>query len=111
MSAAARGKLRIAFLLSGSGTTLENQCAMMAEGGLPALVVLVLAARPGAQRVERARRRGIATAVVDRRAWRDPAAFGSAVEAALRPAARDLVAMVGFLSLWRVPAVLRGRLM
>ena len=112
MTATAAGrKIRVAFLLSGSGTTLENLCTLADEGGVPAEVVLALADRPGTQGIERARRRGIATAVVDRRAWRDAAAFGSAIEAAIRPAAPDLVAMGGFLSLWRIPADLRGRVL
>jgi phosphoribosylglycinamide formyltransferase 1 len=110
-SSAAGRKIRVAFLLSGSGTTLENLFTLIDEGGVPAEVVLVLADRPGTGGVERARSRGIATAVVDRRAWRDAAAFGSAIEAAIRPAAPDLVAMGGFLSLWRIPADLRGRVL
>ena len=111
MSPRAAGRLRVAFLLSGSGTTLENLCAHVDAGEVPAEVVLVVADRPGTQGLERARRRGIPTAVVDRRAWRDPAAFDAAVEGALRPAAPDLVVMGGFLSLWRVPADLRGRVL
>jgi formyltetrahydrofolate-dependent phosphoribosylglycinamide formyltransferase len=104
-------KIRVAFLLSGSGTTLENLLTLIDEGAVPAEVVLVLADRPGTQGIERARRRGIATAVVDRRAWRDAAAFGAAIEAAIRPAAPDLVAMGGFLSLWRIPPDLHGRVL
>ena len=111
MTPRAAGPLRVAFLLSGSGTTLENLFARIEAGEVPAEVVRVVADRPGTQGVERARKRGIATAVVDRRAWRDPAAFDGAVEAALRPAAPDLVVMGGFLSLWRVPADLRGRVL
>jgi formyltetrahydrofolate-dependent phosphoribosylglycinamide formyltransferase len=103
--------LRVAFLLSGSGTTLENLLRHAETGSVPVEVVVVVADRPGTKGIERARARGIATAVVERRAYREPAAFDAAMEAAIRPHAPDLVAMGGFLSLWRLPADYRGRAM
>jgi formyltetrahydrofolate-dependent phosphoribosylglycinamide formyltransferase len=103
--------LRIAFLLSGSGTTLENLFRHLDMGTVPGRVVVVVADRPGTGGVERARRRGVPTAVVDAKAWRDPAAFEAAVSEALRPHAPDLVVMGGFLRLWRPPPELRGRVM
>lgn len=101
--------IRIAFLLSGSGTTLENLLRHIDIGTVPGKVVVVLADRPGVRGLDRARARGIPALVVERRAYRDAQAFDAAVEAALRPHAPDLVAMGGFLSLWHVPPDWKGR--
>jgi formyltetrahydrofolate-dependent phosphoribosylglycinamide formyltransferase len=103
--------VRVAFLLSGSGTTLENLFEHADRGDVPAQVVVVLSDRPGAKGLDRAKRRGVPTVVVDFQALRDQAAFDAAVEAALRPFAPDLVVMGGFLRLWRVPPALRGRVL
>ena len=111
MTRPSSGPLRVAFFLSGSGTTLENLLHHADAGQVPAQVVVVLADRPGTKGIERAKKRGIATVVVDRKAWRDQAAFDGAVSEAIRPHAPDLVAMGGFLSLWHVPPEWRGRVM
>jgi phosphoribosylglycinamide formyltransferase 1 len=101
--------IRIAFLLSGSGTTLENLLRHVDMGRVPATVVVVVSDRPGVRGLERAKARGIPAHVVERRAYRDAAAFDAAVDAAVRAHAPDLVVMGGFLSLWRVPKDLAGR--
>ena len=103
--------LRIAFLLSGSGTTLENLLRHIDMGTVPGRVVVVLSDRAGVRGLDRARARGIPALVVERRAYRDGAAFDAAVEAALRPHAPDLVVMGGFLSLWRLPPDWKGRVL
>jgi phosphoribosylglycinamide formyltransferase-1 len=101
--------LRVVFLLSGSGTTLENLCERIDEGSVPARVVAVVSDKKDAFGLERARRRGIPAVAVERE--RDPAAFDAAMDAAVRPHGPGLVAMGGFLRLWRLPADLRGRAM
>jgi phosphoribosylglycinamide formyltransferase-1 len=103
--------VRAAFLLSGSGTTLENLLREAEAGTTPVQVVVAVADRPGARGLEHARARGIPTAVVERRAFADQAAFDAAMDAVVRPHAPRLVLMGGFLSLWRLPADLRGRAM
>ncbi|MBL9087465.1 MAG: phosphoribosylglycinamide formyltransferase, partial [Planctomycetia bacterium] len=82
--------IRIAFLLSGSGTTLENLFRHIDMGTVPGRVVVVLSDRAGVRGLDRARARGVPALVVERRAYRDGAAFDAAVEAALRPHAPDL---------------------
>lgn len=103
--------IRIAFLLSGSGTTLENLLRHIDMGTVPGRVVVVLSDRAGVRGLDRARARGVPALVVERRAYRDGAAFDAAVEAALRPHAPDLVVMGGFLSLWRLPPEWKGRVL
>jgi phosphoribosylglycinamide formyltransferase 1 len=98
---------RVVFLLSGSGTTLENLLERIDAGEVPATVVAVVSDRPSAGGLERARRRGIAAAAVP---WRgDQAAFDAAMEAAVSPHRPDVVVMGGFLRLWRLPRSLHGR--
>jgi phosphoribosylglycinamide formyltransferase-1 len=102
---------RIAFLLSGHGSTLANLLERMEAGDVPGEVVVVLSDRAGAHGLEHARRRGIPVAVVERRAYPDRAAFSRALEGALRTHAPDLVVLGGFLSVFRVPADLQGRIL
>ena len=103
MSAAA--PLRIAVLLSGEGTSLENLLACIERGELPARVVLVLASKEGAGGLARASRRGIPAVAVPRKQFRDTKAFNDALHAELERHDPDLVLLLGFLS----PFELRGR--
>jgi formyltetrahydrofolate-dependent phosphoribosylglycinamide formyltransferase len=97
--------LRIAVLLSGEGTSLENLCERIDEGSVPARVVAVLSSKPEAVGLARARRRGIPALVVARKAFGDVRSFNDAIHAELSRFEIDLVACLGFLS----PFELRGR--
>ncbi|HME71532.1 MAG TPA: phosphoribosylglycinamide formyltransferase [Myxococcota bacterium] len=97
--------VRIAVLLSGEGTSLENLCERIDEGSVPARVVAVLSSKPEAGGLARARRRGIPALVVARKAFGDVRSFNDAVHAELGRFEIDLVACLGFLS----PFELRGR--
>ncbi len=66
--------LPIAVLASGEGTTLEGLAEEVDAGRLPARIVLVVADRPGARALDRARRRAIPAVLlpargVDRESW------------------------------------------
>jgi len=111
MSAARVRRGRIAFLLSGTGSTLRNLLERIETGEVPADVVLVVSDRASAKGLEHARTRGIPVAVVSRRAYPDRASFSDALEKAIRPHAPDLVVLGGFMSIFRVPADLRGRIL
>src|SRR4051812_9850228 len=58
--------LRIAVLLSGSGTTLQNLLDRSADGRLPARVVQVVSSRPDTYGLTRARGR-VPAAVIERK--------------------------------------------
>ncbi len=58
-------RLRLAVFVSGSGTNLQSMLDRSAGGRLDAEVVVVVSDRPDAYGIERARRRGIPTYVVD----------------------------------------------
>ena len=105
MSPAAARKLRIAVLLSGEGTSLENLCEQIDAGAVPAEVVLVIASRPDAGGLRRAERRGIPAVAIPRRAFPNAHAFNDALHEALGEHDVDLVALLGFLSIFE----LRGR--
>ena len=89
--------LRIAVLLSGEGTSLENLFEQI-DAGLPAHIEVVIASKPDAGGLERARRRGVPALAVSRREHPDVGAFNDALHAALAGYEIDLVALLGFLS-------------
>jgi phosphoribosylglycinamide formyltransferase-1 len=96
---------RIAVLLSGSGTSLENLLERIDEGTVPGRVCVVVASKASAFGLERARRRGIPAVAVPRKEYPDVGRFNDAVHAALAPHAPELVLLLGFLS----PFETRGR--
>ena len=96
---------RIAVLLSGSGTSLENLLGQIDAGAVPGEVCVVVASKPSAFGLERARRRGIPALAVSRKEHPDVGAFNDAIHAALAPFAPELVLLLGFLS----PFETRGR--
>ena len=78
----ATSTLSCAVLLSGGGTTLQNLLDRMADGRLAAKVVLVVSSKADAFGLERARRAGIATVVVNRKEAGSLEAFSQRIFAA-----------------------------
>jgi len=101
--------LRIAVLLSGSGTSLENLCERIDAGDLNAEVCVVIASKAKAGGLERARRRGIPAFAVPRREHPEVSAFNDALYAVLERHAPDLVALLGFLSPFETRGQYDGR--
>jgi phosphoribosylglycinamide formyltransferase-1 len=97
--------LRVAVLLSGSGTSLENLLERIDAGEVPARVAVVIASQEEAFGLERARRRDIPALAVPRRRYREVKEFNDRIHEALEPHDVDLVLLLGFLS----PFELRGR--
>ncbi len=107
----AREPLRLAVLVSGGGTTLQNLLDRAADGRLPARVVLVVASNSGAPALERARAAGVEAIAVERRAAGSVEAFSRPIFEACRRARADLVCLAGFLQLVHVPDDFLGRVM
>ena len=110
-SAAAPGRkapLRIAFLISGSGSTLANILERSSAGKLNARVVGVAASRdcPG---LEHARRHQVPYAVVERGSPFDADDYARRMTDVLAAWQPELIVMGGFLTLYRYPAQYRGR--
>jgi formyltetrahydrofolate-dependent phosphoribosylglycinamide formyltransferase len=98
-------RLRVAVLLSGAGSSLENLIECAQAGDVPAEVVLVIASKSGAGGLERARRHGIPAVAIPRRDHPDVGDFNDAIHAELARHEVDLIALLGFLS----PFETRGR--
>jgi formyltetrahydrofolate-dependent phosphoribosylglycinamide formyltransferase len=103
--------LRVAVLLSGSGTTLENLFARREAGQLPIDIVCVVSSRADAFGIERAKQRGVPTVLVERKKHKDAEAFSNLIFDAIRPYKPKLVCLAGFMSLLRIPKDFEGRLM
>jgi phosphoribosylglycinamide formyltransferase-1 len=103
--------IRLAVLLSGSGSTLQNLLDRGAEGRLNAAVVGVVSSNPTAFGLERARRAGIITAVVPRKSSATAQEFGQRIFAFCREREADLVCMAGFLQLLPIAPDFRQRVL
>ncbi len=83
----------IVILISGRGSNMEA----LLEARLPARVAAVISNDARARGLATAQARGIATAVVDHRAFPDRAAFDAALAAEIDRHRPDLVALAGFM--------------
>jgi phosphoribosylglycinamide formyltransferase-1 len=103
--------LRLAALVSVGGTTLQNLLDRCADGRLHAQVVLVVSSNASAFALERARRSGVPTAVVERKQCAARAEFSDRIWAHCRAAGAELACMAGFLQLLHIPEDFRLRVM
>jgi phosphoribosylglycinamide formyltransferase-1 len=93
-------KKRVTILISGRGSNMVALIEAARDRDFPAEIALVVSNEPTAQGLERARDAGIATAVVDHRAFgKDRRAFEHALQAAIGPHRVDLVCLAGFMRL------------
>jgi phosphoribosylglycinamide formyltransferase-1 len=88
---------RVAILISGRGSNMTALIEAASEADFPAAIALVISNRPDAKGLELARARGIATAVVDHRAYASREAFDAALAAKLADTHIELVCLAGFL--------------
>lgn len=88
---------RTAVLISGSGSNLEALMAAADAGFAAAEIALVVSNRPHAFGLERARRRGVATAVVAQRDFADRPAFEAELHRRLCGTGIELVCLAGFM--------------
>ncbi len=103
--------LRLAVLLSGGGTTLQNLLDHAADNRMPARVVLVVSSNPEAFGLVRAEQAGVPTAVVERRGCPSRQEFSRRTFDHVRRAGADLVCLGGFLQLLSIPEDYRGRIL
>ena len=88
---------RVAIFISGGGSNMVKLVESM-TGDHPARPVLVLANSADAGGLEKARARGVPTAVVDHRPFKgDREAFQEALQAELVKAAPDILCLAGFM--------------
>jgi phosphoribosylglycinamide formyltransferase-1 len=91
------GRLQIAVLASGSGTTLQAVIDACENGSLAADVVLVISNNSTSGAIARARRHGIETAHLSGQTHADPAALDASIRAALAAKAPDIVLLAGYM--------------
>jgi phosphoribosylglycinamide formyltransferase-1 len=89
---------RTAVLISGRGSNMAALLDAARDPSYPAEIVLVLANKAGAAGLARAAAAGVATAVVESRAFKgDRPGFEAAMEAALAQHGVELLALAGFM--------------
>ncbi|MBM4069244.1 MAG: phosphoribosylglycinamide formyltransferase [Planctomycetes bacterium] len=103
--------LRLAVLVSGSGTTLQNLLDRCADGRLTARVVQVVSNVPGVKALERAAAAGVPAAVVVRKEAGSREEFSRRIFDHCRHARADLVCLAGFLQIITIPDDYLGRVM
>lgn len=89
--------LRIGVLLSGSGTNFQAMIDAIEAGELDARIELAVASRPDAYGIERAKRAGIPTLVMNKTLYADAEEADARIVAALRDAGARYVAMAGYM--------------
>ncbi len=103
--------IRIAVLLSGNGTTLQNLYDLGKAGRLPAQIVLVISNNADAFGLQRAKSMGISGLHVSRKQAGTLEEFSRGIFEACRHATVDLVCLCGFMQLVQVPDDFLGRVM
>src|SRR5262245_31722888 len=103
--------LKIAVLVSGGGTTLQNLIDEIGARRLSAQISLVIASRPDIRALQRAADAKIMNFIVQPRAFGSIAHFSRKVFELCDDAGVDLVCLAGWLSLLEIPAKYEGRVM
>jgi len=103
--------LRMGVLISGSGRTMVNFAQRIAAGSLNATIAVVIASRPEIAGIERAKELGLPVVVIPRKQFPAVEPFSEAITDALGRHDVELIALAGFLSLYRFPARYRWRVL
>jgi phosphoribosylglycinamide formyltransferase-1 len=103
--------LRLAVLLSGNGTTLQNLIDHIEAGQLSATIVVVISSRPDAYGLVRAKRHGLETTYIPRQAPQERQGYDEAVDRILAHHQPDLIVLAGYLQRFRIAPHYRGRVM
>ena len=95
--------LRIAVLLSGGGTTLENLLVRAERNMLDIEVAVVIATKDDAYGLVRAHSRSIPTAVVRPHDYSSNEEFSGALTEVIRQYTVDLIVLAGFMFFYHIP--------
>jgi len=87
----------IVILISGRGSNMEALIAARDAGQLPVTIAAVISNRPDAKGLQTAEKAGIATGVVDHKAFAGREAFDAALAECIYTFAPDLVVLAGFM--------------
>lgn len=107
-----RKPLRIAVLISGGGSTLDNLIRRIADGRLRNVIITgVVSSRAAVGGVTIAKNAGLPVSIVRRKDHASQVEFSSALTAAVDHLCPDLVILAGFLCLWTMPPRYFGRVL
>ena len=101
--------MKLAVLLSGRGSNFQAIHEAIQRGGLPAEIVCVIANRPGAAGIARARDYGYAAHVLDHKSFANRAAHEGEVLRVLEEARPDFICLAGYMRLLGAPFIERWR--
>jgi phosphoribosylglycinamide formyltransferase 1 len=90
-------KKRTAILISGRGSNMMSLVEEARAADYPAEIVAVISNRPEAAGITWAKARGIATLIVDHKAFKNREAFEAELDKALIASKPDIVALAGFM--------------
>lgn len=90
---------RLAVLVSGSGSNLQAMIDASARGEFEAQIALVLSNRPEVKALERAKRAGLKSVVINHRDYDSRASFDEAMDASLQENGIEWIALAGFMRL------------
>lgn len=90
-------KKRIAIFVSGSGTNMENIARRAKAGEIDCEVALIVCDNPSAFALERARRLGLETFVIERKNFGSKAEFEAGVTKKLKETKIDFILLAGFM--------------
>ncbi|OGX11131.1 MAG: phosphoribosylglycinamide formyltransferase [Omnitrophica bacterium RIFOXYB12_FULL_50_7] len=88
---------RIAFLVSGSGTNMENLIKRIRSGEILADPVIAISNKPGVKALEKAAALGVKTIVIDHKTYAEREAFDKALGECLEKHKVDFVVLAGFM--------------
>lgn len=100
--------MRLAVLISGSGTTLQNLLDRIRDGRLDATVVGVVSSKPDTLGIERAKAAGVPVSIVEPKPRET---FSDRVFESVRALGPDLVCLGGWLHLVRIPPDFRRKVL
>jgi formyltetrahydrofolate-dependent phosphoribosylglycinamide formyltransferase len=103
--------IKLAVMVSGGGTTLQNFLDLIAAGKLDASIEVVISSNSTAFALERARKAGIDTHVVRRGDFETQEAFSDAVTAVIDRYHVDLILGAGYLQRYLFPPRYQGRML
>jgi phosphoribosylglycinamide formyltransferase-1 len=89
--------MKVAVFISGRGSNMQALVDGCVSGAIPASIGLVLSNRPGAKGLARAEAAGIATAVVDHKAYPSREAFDAVLGETVRDAGCTFICLAGFM--------------
>ncbi|MEX0655449.1 MAG: phosphoribosylglycinamide formyltransferase [Phycisphaeraceae bacterium] len=95
--------IRLAVLISGGGTTMQNLADLIHAGQLNARITAVISSSDKAAGLQRASALKLPSFVVPRKAYDTAEAFSDDLFRLIRDAHADLVCLAGFLSLITIP--------